>query len=67
MDKPRLWKADIEKSVDFYNDWFIKFAPKAYKEVRSTTILKVEDAFGITKNFSNSLRSQICGRFYQHK
>jgi hypothetical protein len=27
-DKIDRWKADIARSVDFYNDWFIKFAPK---------------------------------------
>ena len=21
-DKPHLWKADVERSIDFYNDWF---------------------------------------------
>ena len=25
-DKPHLWKADVEKSIDFYNDWFLRFA-----------------------------------------
>jgi len=27
-DKPGRWKADIARSVDLYNDWFMKFAPK---------------------------------------
>ena len=22
-DKPHLWKSDVERSIDFYNDWFI--------------------------------------------
>ncbi len=26
-DKPHLWKSDVERSIDFYNDWFIRFAP----------------------------------------
>jgi len=21
-----LWKADVERSIDYYNDWFIRFA-----------------------------------------
>lgn len=27
LDKPGRWKADVAKSVDMYNDWFLKFAP----------------------------------------
>jgi len=34
LDKPNLWKADIAQSVDMYNDWFLKFAPKAFRETR---------------------------------
>jgi len=26
-DKPHLWKADVAQSIDFYNDWFLRFAP----------------------------------------
>ena len=39
--------------MDFYNDWFIKFAPKAYRTVRSGTILRVENTFEVTKNLSD--------------
>ena len=28
-DKPDRWKRDIAQSVDMYNDWFMRFAPKA--------------------------------------
>ena len=31
-DKPHLWKPDIAASVDLYNDWFIRFAPDAYRQ-----------------------------------
>ena len=34
LDKPKLWKSDIARSVDIYNDWFLKFAPKTYREER---------------------------------
>ena len=27
-DKPDLWKEDIARSVDMYNEWFMNFAPK---------------------------------------
>ena len=42
--KITLWKEDIRKSVDFYNEWFINFAPKAFRETRVLTTLKVKDA-----------------------
>src|SRR5438045_3950350 len=29
-DKPQLWLIDIQASVDLFNAWFMKFAPKAY-------------------------------------
>lgn len=35
-DKPHLWKADIARSVDYYNDWFMNFAPEAYRSLNST-------------------------------
>ncbi|CAN2044585.1 hypothetical protein GMMP1_1400031 [Candidatus Magnetomoraceae bacterium gMMP-1] len=33
-DKVDLWKSDVAKSVDFYNDWFMTFAPKAFRDTR---------------------------------
>ncbi len=36
-DKVLQWKKDIEVSVDFYNEWFINFAPKAYRDTRAHT------------------------------
>lgn len=36
-DKPHLWKDDISKSVDLFNAWFMKFAPKAYRDTRIST------------------------------
>ncbi|HYV02960.1 MAG TPA: XamI family restriction endonuclease [Blastocatellia bacterium] len=34
LDKPERWKEDIARSVDQYNKWFLKFAPKTYREER---------------------------------
>lgn len=31
------WKEDVSKSVDFYNNWFVNFAPDTYKSTRSNT------------------------------
>jgi hypothetical protein len=52
-DKPQLWKADIARSVDFYNDWFMRFAPKAYRETRVQTTKQVEAALESTVNLTN--------------
>jgi len=43
-DKPAQWKADIAASVDFYNTWFMKFAPRTYREKRVEVTRQVEDA-----------------------
>ena len=43
-NKPQQWKSDIAQSVDFYNNWFMKFAPKAYRDTRNKTTGQVEDA-----------------------
>jgi len=48
--KPLRWKDDIRKSVDAYNDWFVRFAPKAYRDTRATTTGKVQEAMTITRN-----------------
>ena len=41
-DKPHLWKADTRASVDQFNRWFMKFAPKAYRGTRKKTIIQVD-------------------------
>ena len=33
-DKPHLWKADIAASVDQFNQWFMRFAPDAFRSTR---------------------------------
>lgn len=52
LDKPNLWKADIAKSVDMYNDWFMKFAPKAFRDTRTQTTKDVEATLKATDNLS---------------
>lgn len=52
-DKVDFWKTDVARSVDFYNDWFMKFAPKAYRDTRITTTKKVEDALRKTSNLTD--------------
>src|SRR5437763_1461014 len=43
-DKPTQWKADIAASVDHYNAWFMKFAPRTYRQKRLEVTRHVEDA-----------------------
>jgi len=39
--------------VDFYNDWFMRFAPKAYRDTRVKTTREVEAALKATANLTN--------------
>lgn len=52
-DKVDLWKADVAESVDFYNEWFMKFAPKAFRDTRKKTTAEVEEALNWTENLTN--------------
>ncbi len=51
-DKPHKWKKDIARSVDMYNDWFMKFAPRAFRETRIKTTKDVITALKITNNMT---------------
>jgi hypothetical protein len=51
-NKPDKWKADINESVDFYNDWFMRFAPKAYRETRLESTKQVQLALKQTANLT---------------
>ncbi len=44
MDKPQRWKEDTKESVDHYNKWFMKFAPKAFRDTRIEVTKQVEQA-----------------------
>lgn len=43
---PDRWNADIQKSVEFYNNWFVGFAPPTFRNAREKSIRKVNEAFG---------------------
>ena len=45
------WKADVQRSVLFYNNWFLDFAPATYVAARKSAISKVEAAFSMTNFF----------------
>lgn len=49
-DKPHLWKDDIAKSVDFFNTWFMRFAPDAYRETRLKVTREVLNSLKLTEH-----------------
>lgn len=49
-DKPHLWKADISASVDQFNQWFMRFAPKAFRSTRIKTTEHVKEALRVTND-----------------
>ena len=51
-DKPLQWKADIQASVDQFNQWFMVFAPKAFREARLKTTEEVEKSLLLTKDLT---------------
>lgn len=53
LGKPQQWKPDIAKSVDMYNDWFMKFAPAAFRTTRVQATKDVEAALRETGNLMN--------------
>jgi hypothetical protein len=61
LDKVQHWKDDVAKSVDYYNQWFLNFAPKAYRDTRSSTAEKVlgalEQSFYLTDISSQVLKN----------
>jgi len=48
LDKPHLWKDDVAQSVDMYNDWFMYFAPAAFRQTRVRVTGEVESALATT-------------------
>jgi len=52
-NKPERWKADIARSIDFYNDWFMRFAPKTYRDTRLETTEQVISALALTDGLTN--------------
>jgi hypothetical protein len=46
----RRWKKDIAASVDYFNAWFMEFAPAAYRRTRGAAANSVLHAFSITSD-----------------
>lgn len=47
------WKDDVSISVDMYNDWFMRFAPTAFRSTRAQAAQDVEIALQATRNLTN--------------
>jgi hypothetical protein len=52
-DKPHLWKDDIATSVDQFNQWFMRFAPAAFRSTRAKTTEHVKAALLATRDLRN--------------
>jgi hypothetical protein len=52
-NRSERWKADIAQSVDMYNNWFMNFAPNAYRETRRQTTKDVESTLSKTANLKD--------------
>lgn len=61
-NKPHLWKKDIAASVDQFNQWFMHFAPAAFRSTRVKTTEKVRAALIATQD----LRSIAPGTLKVH-
>ena len=46
------WKRDIAASVDFYNQWFLKFAPRTFRDERNRSVRLVRETFRLTRDGS---------------
>ena len=44
LNKPERWKDDTAQSVDFYNAWFMRFAPKTFRDARNEITQQVGQA-----------------------
>lgn len=58
-DKPHLWKADIAASVDQFNQWFMRFAPEAFRSTRIKTTAHVKTALLATKDLGDLTPDQL--------
>ncbi len=52
-NRPDRWKADVAQSVDMFNDWFLQFAPDAYRRTRVQTTSDVEATLEATVNLTD--------------
>ena len=53
LNKPQRWKKDIASSVDLYNNWFLRFAPRTYREERAKATEDVQAMLRRTDSLQN--------------
>lgn len=58
--KTEHWKDDVVRSVKFYNDWFLNFAPATFISKRNEAIKKVDEIFNKTDCLSNLSAEMLC-------
>lgn len=58
LHRPTRWKTDIAMSVDMYNQWFMNFAPQAFRLTRIRTTKDVESSLKLTEYLTN-IRPEI--------
>jgi hypothetical protein len=59
LNKPHLWKEDIARSVDLYNEWFLNFAPNTYRKERVKATMHVQDMLHRTKHLRNLTKDEL--------
>ena len=52
-NRPDRWKADIAQSLYMSTDWFLRFAPDAYRTTRVQTTCDVEATLEATANLTD--------------
>ncbi|MCQ2217401.1 MAG: XamI family restriction endonuclease [Paludibacteraceae bacterium] len=53
MTNTQKWKQDVATSVDFYNNWFLNYAPTTYRNERVAAIKRVDKVLKMTECFRN--------------
>ena len=50
------WKADSDRSVDYYNEWFLRFAPPSFRKARAEAAEKVSatDPVGVPVDYAEA-------------
>lgn len=62
INHPEKWKEDTMLSVDFYNNWFLNFAPQTYRNARNHSIKEVDKVLLLTDNLMKT-DAEILGTY----
>lgn len=58
MDRPERWKEDIVRSVELYNEWFLRFAPQTFSEQRRCATERVREVLCLT-NYLRAITPRV--------